>query len=121
MDVRGMANSATVSVNANTTVTIYRSNGFTIGSGGKQSPTYENGVTGYAQIQAIDSEDLKQLDGLNIQGVVRCMFLRGLLAGVIRPNQTGGDLVRIGSKDWLVVKVLETWEGWVRAVIVLQG
>jgi len=121
MDLRGMANSSTSVVNSNILVTIHQSIGFTIGSGGKQIPSYSNGISGYAQIQAMDSEDLKQLDGINVQGVVRQIYLRGLLAGVIRPNQIGGDIIMISNKKWLVTKVLETWPEWTRAVIVLQS
>lgn len=121
MDLRSMANSSTSIINSNVLVTVYQSIGYSIESGAKQIPTYSNGITGYAQIQAMDSEELKQLDGLNIQGVVRQIYLRGLLAGVIRPNQVGGDLIRIKNQNWLVIKVMETWPDWTRAVIVLQG
>jgi len=63
------------------------------------------------------------LDGLNIQGTVRAIYLRGTLAGVVRPNQTGGDIVKRknDAESWLVVKVLESWPDWTKAAIVLQG
>ena len=123
MDLRGIANGVSSTVNPNELVTILKSTGFTIGAGAKQIPSYANPITGYAQVQALDGEDLKQLDGLNIQGSVRAIYLRGLLAGVVRPNQTGGDIVqrKNGAETWLVVKVLETWPNWVKAAIVLQG
>jgi hypothetical protein len=49
--------------------------------------------------------------------------LRGTLAGVVRPNQTGGDIVKRKNEmeSWLVVKVLESWPDWTKAAIVLQG
>lgn len=123
MDLRGIANSVTSSVNPNEIVTLRKSTGFSVGSGAKQIPQYAAPVTGPAQVQALDSETLKQLDGLNIQGVLRVIYLRGLLKGVSRPEQTGGDLIRRGTpaEDWLVVKVLETWPTWTKAVICLQG
>jgi hypothetical protein len=62
-----------------------------------------------------------------LQGVIRGIYLRGVLAGVIRPNSTGGDLVTIAAPapaqyigTWYVVKILETWPLWCKAVIVLQ-
>lgn len=128
MDLRGIANGVTTTVNPNQTVTVLRSTGFTTGAGAKQVPSYAAPVSGPAQIQALDADDIKQLDGLNIQGVIRAIYLRGTLAGVIRPNQTGGDLVTIAAPapvalrgTWLVVKVLESWPDWTKAVIVLQG
>lgn len=120
MDLRGIANSVTSTVNPNKTVTVRRSTGYTIGAGRKQVPVYADPVTGPGQIQALDANDIKQLDGLNIQGTVRAIYLRGVLAGVARPDGTGGDLVEVDGQTWLVVKVLEGWPTWTKAAIVLQ-
>lgn len=127
MDLRGIANSVTSSVNPNMIVSVTRSTGSTIGAGLKQVPTYAPAVVGPAQLQALDSSELRQIDGLNLQGVIRGIYLRGVLAGVIRPDSTGGDLVIIAAPapvqyigTWLVVKVLETWPLWTKAVIVRQ-
>lgn len=121
MDLRGIANGVSSTVNQNQTVTVLRSTGYTIGAGRKQVPSYAAPVTGPGQIQALDANDIKQLDGLNIQGTIRALYLRGVLAGVIRPDGTGGDIVQIGDQTWLVVKVLEGWPTWTKAAIVLQG
>lgn len=123
MDLRGIANSVSNSVNPNEIVTVERSTGYTIGVGRRQVPTYAAPVSGPAQVQALDGDDLKQIEGLNVQGVIRAIYLRGTLAGVIRPDQTGGDIVKrkAGAETWLVVKVLESWPNWTKAVIVLQG
>ena len=128
MDLRGLANGVTSTVNPNKTVTVRRSTGYTIGAGRRQVPSYAAPVSGPAQIQALDADDIKQLDGLNIQGTIRAIYLRGTLAGVVRPNQTGGDLVTIAAPapvalrgTWLVVKVLESWPDWTKAAVVLQG
>ena len=120
MDLRSLANSVSSTVNSNETVTVRRSSGYTIGAGARQIPTYEDDVSGLAQIQALDSDALKQLDGMNIQGIIRAIYLRGNLAGVVRPDGKGGDLVLRGQETWLIVKVLETWHTWTKAVIVRQ-
>ena len=128
MDLRTIANAVSETVNPNIIVSVRRSTGFTIGTGAKQIPTYAAAVIGPAQIQALDSVELKQLDGMNIQGVVKGIYLRGALAGVIRPNQQGGDLVDVAAPapvffqgTWLIVKVLEQWPLWCKCAIVLQG
>ena len=121
MDLRGIANGVTSTVNPNQTVTVLRSTGYTIGAGRRQVPSYAAPVTGPGQIQALDANDIKQLDGLNVQGTIRAIYLRGNLAGVIRPDGTGGDIVQMDGQDWLVVKVLESWPTWTKAAIVLQG
>lgn len=120
MDLRTLSNSVSSQVNANTLVTVLRSTGFTVGAGRKQIPTYAAPVTGPAQIQALDAKDLKQLDGLNIQGTIKAIYLRGILAGVIRPDGVGGDLIQFGGKTWLVVKVLEGWSQWTKVAAVEQ-
>ena len=123
MDLRGLANAVTSTINPNETVAVLRSTGYTIGAGAKQVPAFAAPVTGPAQVQALDANDIKQLDGLNIQGTIRAIYLRGTLAGVVRPNQTGGDIVKRKNEteSWLVVKVLESWPDWTKAAIVLQG
>lgn len=130
MDLRGLANTVSNAVNPNMIVTVAASTGNTTGNaanGYKQTPNYAAPVSGPAQIQALDSLDLKQIDGLNLEGVLRAIYLRGALAGVIRPNSKGGDIVTIAAPapaqyigTWLVVKVLETWPLWTKAVINLQ-
>lgn len=130
MDLRGLANAVSSTVNPNITVGIKRSTGFTTDPLSlKQVPAYAATVTGPAQLQALDNDDLKQLDGLNITGTLRAIYMRGVLAGVVRPTQQGGDVVTIAAQagvpdmlvgTWLVVRVLEGWSGWTKAAIVLQ-
>ena len=127
MDLRSIANTVTDTVNPNIAVTVLASTGYTIGAGLKQIPSYAAPVIGNAQVQALTFGDLRQLDGLNIQGTARAIYLRGELAGVIRPDSKGGDLVSIASPapaaligTWLVVKMLENWPIWSKACIVLQ-
>jgi len=121
VDLRGIANSVSNTVNENIPVTVLRSTGFTIGAGRKQVPTYAAPVSGFGQMQALDAKDLQQLDGMNIQGKIKAIYLYGELAGVIRPDQTGGDIVQIDGKDWLVVKVLEGWSTWTKVACTLQA
>lgn len=121
MDLRSIANSVSNSVNPNITVTILRSDGYTIGTGRKQIPAYAAPVSGPGQLQALDSKDLKQLEGLNIQGTIKALYLRGVLAGIIRPETKGGDIIQIDGQTWLTVKVLEGWSTWTKIAIVLQG
>lgn len=122
IDVRAIANATIQPVNPDELVTVKRSTGFTSGAGARQVPSYAAGVKGPANIQALDGKDLEQLDNISQQGDVRCIYLRGALAGIVRPKQVGGDLViRADGSEWLVAKVFETWPTWARAAIVRQG
>jgi hypothetical protein len=120
MDLNGLANQAVEVVNANIPVSIQASTGYTIGAGLKQVPSYAAAVSGFAQVQELSSSELKQTEGLNIQGVMRKLYLRSPLNAVIRPDSQGGDLVMIAGQIWLTVKTLELWPTWCSSLIVLQ-
>lgn len=120
MDLNGIANSVAEVVNPNVAVSIQASTGYTIGAGLRQVPSYAAPVSGFAQLQEITSMELKHLDGLNIQGDIQTIYIRGSLSAVLRPTGQGGDLVTIGSQTWLNVKTLEQWPLWAKAAIVLQ-
>ena len=121
MDIRGCANAMSDSVNPNMPVTIQASTGYTTGGTGmRQIPSYAAPVSGFAQIQALSSEDLRHLDGLNVQGATYSILLRGPLNTVLRPNSQGGDLVTVNGQTFLTVAVLEQWPLWTRAAIRLQ-
>lgn len=120
MDLRSIANAGASVVNPNTIVTVRRSTGYAIGAGQLQVPTYADPVTGPAAIQALSASDIQQIENLNIQGTTRAIYFRGVLAGVVRPDSTGGDLVEWEGNSWLVVRVLESWPTWTKAAIVLQ-
>ena len=120
MDLRGIANTVTDTVNPNISVTVQASTGYTVGAGLKQVPSYAAPVTGFAQVQALTAADLRHLDGLNIQGATRSIILRGELNAIVRVNAQGGDLVQFGGQTWLTVALLEQWPLWTRAAIQLQ-
>ena len=120
MDLRGIANTVTDTVNPNISITVKASTGYTIGAGLKQVPSYAAPVTGFAQVQALTAADLRHLDGLNIQGATKSIILRGELNAIVRVNSQGGDIVIIGTQTWLTVAVLEQWPLWSRCAIQLQ-
>jgi hypothetical protein len=127
MQLRQIANKLSSTVNPNITVSLQTSAGWTPGPGQRQTPKYNQPISGPAQIQALDNSDLKQIEGLNIQGALRALYMYGSLAGVIRPDSKGGDLITISSPapaalcgTWLTSKVLESWPDWTKIVIVKQ-
>ena len=120
MDLRGIANAVTDTVNPNISVTLQPSTGYSIGSGLKQIPSYGSPVTGFAQVQSLTESDIRHLDGLNIQGPTQSIILRGPLNAVVRVNSQGGDLVQFNGQTYLTVAVLEQWPLWTRCAIQLQ-
>jgi len=126
INVRAAANAAIQVVNPDLTGTYYASNGYTINAASKQIPAYATGVAMALQLQAVTAQDLKHLEGLNIQGVLRSVHMRGNTQGVVRIAAKGGDLLYFPevpggtSRIWLVVKVLETWSDWSHVIVNLQ-
>ena len=125
MNLRGIANSLTQAINANQTVVWQQSTGYTTDASGKRTPTYATSNV-QAQVQAIDGGDLKHLDSLNMQGVFRSVYLYGNVAGVVRADQKGGDILQFPQvpggpvHSWVVTMVRETWPDWCRVIATLQ-
>lgn len=92
---------------------------------GKRIPAYAPTAYAMAQKQSLTADDLKQLDGLNIQGVQEALYMNGNIEGLIRLNQRGGDLVtmtegRFKGDVYLTTHVLERWPDWCKIAVTLQ-
>lgn len=128
INVRGIANAAIQVVNPNIPVTVKLPNGYAVDPGTlRQIPAYIT-QTAQGQLQALDGDDLGQINGLNIQGTIRAMYLYGSIAGVIRPDGspqshvifTSNEAGVVKEREWGVFKVLETWPDWCKVAIVYQ-
>lgn len=119
MNLRGIANGLTSRINPNVAGIFQVNTGFTTLPGGKRVPSYNN-VDVSVQFQELSSTDLKQIDAVNIQGILRSAYLNGNFNGVNRPEQKGGDILLVGNDKWLVVKVPELWPDWCRVIVNLQ-
>ena len=113
-------------VNPDITATLLRSTGYTTGTDGKQTPTYST-LSGSIQVQGLSGTDLRHTDSLNIQGVLRKVYINGNWAGVIRVDSKGGDIMKFPQipgaavQDWRVVEVSETWPDWSSVIVCLQA
>ncbi len=87
--------------------------------GAKREQTYSN-VDVEVQMQELSSTDLRQVDAINIQGILKSAYLNGNFNGVNRPDQKGGDILVVNGQQWLVVKVPELWPDWCRVIVNLQ-
>lgn len=82
------------------------------------TPTYAAAQLIWAQIQPLPTDELQHLDNLNIQGVLRQVYMRGAVATAARPDGTGGDLLQFPEvpggplRTWLVIRVQEQWPDW---------
>jgi hypothetical protein len=121
MNLAAVANGAITTINPNTTVVVSISTGYTKNADFRRTPTYIN-YTFQAQIQPLTGRDLRQVEGLNLQGTLRAIYLYGDIEGVIRYLEKGGDIITDElNRQWLVNQVLETWADWCKVVVTLQN
>lgn len=121
MNLHGVAANAISAVNPMETATIQVSTGYTTADDGTRVPTYLPAQQVSCQVQALQFSDLTQLDGLNIQGIKRKIYLNGRWDGLVRIDRKGGDLIKMQSGDvYLIVLVLEYWPDWSSLAAVLQ-
>src|ERR1044071_1885990 len=117
--VRGAINS----VNPDVVATWRVSTGYTTADDGAQTPTYSDSSV-YVQAQAAGTQTLRHAEMLNIQGVMRDVYMWGDGQGVVRPDAKGGDLLLFGGQTWLIFAVMETWKpdstGFCKLGVVLQ-
>jgi hypothetical protein len=77
------------------------------------------------QVQPLGWRDLQQLDGLNLQGTRRKIYIHGEIDGIVRSENKGGDLIVVASGvnvgTWLVAQVLEAWPDWCCVAVTLQN
>lgn len=119
MNLHGIVRGAITRVNPDVPGTFMVNTGSTTLPGGKKTQFYTN-VDVMVQLQELSSTDLKQVDAVNIQGILRAAYVSGNFNGINRPEQKGGDFLMVGDQKWLVVKVAELWPDWCRVIINLQ-
>lgn len=126
MNLHGIVRRAITTVNPDILVTLRRSTGSAIDANHKVVPTFADVPDLPAQVQALSGKDLQHPAMLNVQGVLRAVYMYGNTQGIVRPNGQGGDLLLFpevpggDAKTWLVLAVYETWPDWCKVGVVLQ-
>ncbi|MDR5671453.1 hypothetical protein KPA97_69685, partial [Burkholderia cenocepacia] len=91
MNLHGIVSGAIGAVNPHVPVTLrQQSGGYTTTPDGTRTPAY-NDSPQTVQVQAFSAREIAHLDGLNITGVLRKVYLDGNWLGVYRPGNQGGD------------------------------
>jgi hypothetical protein len=126
MNLHGIVRGAIGSVNPEIIAQLYRSNGYTKAPDFSQVPAYLPPEDVPVQVQSLTYTDLQKLDGLNIEGQRRAVYVSGRWSGVIRADEKGGDLLEFPDvpngpmRRWLAVQALETWPDWVKLAVTEQ-
>jgi hypothetical protein len=121
MNLHQIVSGAIGVVNPHVIAQLYQSTGYTTADDGTQMPSYAAPVRASVQVQALSSDELKLVDGLNVQGNKQAIYLNGNWQGLVRPDHRGGDLIKLGDTTYLVITVLESWPDWTKLAVVLQN
>lgn len=121
MNLHGIVAGVIGAVNPLQSLIVQVSTGYT-NTGGTRTPTFAKPVTVQGQVQSLTFSDLRQLEGLNVQGIQRAIYINGRIDGLVRSMNKGGDLITTEDGTvWLVSHVLEYWPDWCKVAVTLQN
>lgn len=127
MNLHNIVRGAVGAVNPDIEITILHSTGYVTSVAGKQVPQYDVIPNQRAQVQATSGKDIERMGNVGIQGVLRTVYLYGNVAGIVRADGTGGDILKFPQapgaavQDWKVVNVKETFADWCCVIVALQS
>lgn len=125
MNLHGIVAGVIGAVNPHTVGTVSINTGSTDTPSGVRVPTYRDYPNIRMQVQSLTFRDLMQLDGLNMNGERRKIYLFGEVDAIVRAFNKGGDLIRIANGvhrgTWLVAQTLEQFPGWCSVAATLQN
>lgn len=123
MDLLSLTNAAIDVVNPRILLSIQIYRGTGKDEAFRPVPLYDPPILRMGQVQSMEWRDIQMLDGLNLQGTRRKIYIYGALDGIVRATDKGGDLITDPNCNvWLVAQVLEHWEGrWCAVAATLQN
>lgn len=131
MNLHGIAAGYVSAVNPMVLCSVQISTGSTKTADYRRTPSYAAAISAMGQVQALTFRDIQQIEGLNLQGTRRAIYLLGDVEGLVRMNGKGGDLITTPDGSvWLTAMVLESWlheaananePGWVKVAVTLQN
>lgn len=125
MNLHAVVRGAIRRVNPDIAIELHRSTGYTTNAAGKRENEYLT-LSGRGQVQALSGPELAHVNNVNLQDVVRGVYLYGNWQGVVRADAKGGDVLLFPQvpgaqiQSWRVYQVLETWPEWCKVAVVLQ-
>ena len=95
MNLHQIASGFVGSVNPFVPILIRISTGYSIAVGGRRTPSYAPAVVASGQVQSLTFRDLTQIEGLNLQGTRKAIYVNGRVDGLVRVENKGGDLITV--------------------------
>lgn len=121
IDIFGAAGNLCAPINPHITGILKGSTGSIINDDGSVTPQYTT-VSVEMEVQAVSSQDLRQIENINQQADMRSVYVRGAVRALNRPLQMGGDILTFYDSDWLVTQQLEEWGNgeWSKVLVTRQ-
>ncbi|GAA3686828.1 hypothetical protein [Acetobacter lovaniensis] len=121
IDIFAPAGNLCAPINPHITGTLQGSTGNVINDDGSVTPQYTT-VSVEMEVQAVSSQDLRQIENINQQADMRSVYVRGAVRALNRPLQMGGDILTFYGSDWLVTQQLEEWGNgeWSKVLVTRQ-
>lgn len=123
MNLNALAAGLARAVNASNEAILWVGTGlYNVSPDGVRTPRWAAQYPVTIDVQEATSKELKQLDGLNVQGVTGVAYVNGTLDAVSRVRRKGGDMITLqdSGEVYLIAIVLEQWAGWCKVGITLQ-
>lgn len=130
LNLHATVRGAIQSVNPDVSGWWYRSAGSVANPDGRQVPAFQAAVSVMLQVQPPSARDLRFMEYMQMQGVIRTVYMFSNPEGIVRVNQTGNDLLLFpqwagGVNDtWLVERPDESFNvdsgGWTKLYATLQ-
>lgn len=125
MNLHRIVSGAVGAVNPRIYVSVQVSLGDSVNADFTTTPKFAPAVTVLAQVQPVTWRDIQQIEGLNLQGTRKSIYLNGQIDGLVRPTNQGGDIITFPDGTvWLVAMILEAFNitaGWTKAAITQQN
>ena len=121
INVFGAAGNICAPINPHIKATVRFSTGDVDNPDGSVTPLYQMAQLDI-EVQALSSEDLKQVQDINQQADMRSVYVYGAMRALNRPLAIGGDILTFYGSDWLVTQQLEEWGSgeWSKVVVTRQ-
>lgn len=123
MNLNSIVAAAVGAVNPEVLLAIQVSTGATGNPDASRTPTFLPTCYRWGQLQPLQYNDILQIEGLNLQGIRKKVYINGAVDGLVRGRKMGGDLITTSppnSEVWKVAMVTEAWPDWTSAIITLQ-
>ena len=128
INLRGIANNAIQGINPNIPIKLITGKWAIDPIDLIQKPIYTEAIVS-GNVQSLSSDDLRQIESMNLEGTLRAVYLYGNVSGVVRVSEQATSVLKFTADvggdvqewTWNVFKVAEAWTGWCKVFVVLQN